>query len=198
MSELSRYVKLAKKKTRKSRSMKNIEWKLISELMMNSRRSDRDLAKTIGISQPTVTRLRSKLEKEGHIKEYTMIPDFHKLGFEIMALIFVRYAEELTPEQYEKVRKAAKEYESENPRAVLMAVKGMGMGHDRVFLSFHENYSTYVKTIEMLKTQLPFGAVVSVESFLVSLADEQHYQTCTFATIAKYLSKMGEKGTDKP
>ena len=175
--------------------MKNVELKLLSELMKNSRRSDRDLAKAIGVSQPTVSRLIKKLEKEGYIKEYTMIPDFRKLGFEIMALIFVRYSKELTPEQYAKVRKAAKEYESENPRAVLMAVKGMGMGYDRAFLSFHENYSSYVETIEMLRTQLPFGAVTSIDSFLVSLTDEQHYQPCTFATIAKYLSK--KKGKEK-
>ena len=63
--------------------MRKIEWKLISELMKNSRRSDRDLAKVIGKSQPTVTRTRTRLEKQGYIKEYTMLPDFQKLGFEI-------------------------------------------------------------------------------------------------------------------
>jgi DNA-binding Lrp family transcriptional regulator len=173
--------------------MKDVELKLISELMKNSRRSDRELAKTLGISQPTVTRIRTRLEKERYIKEYTMLPDFSKLGFKIMALVFVRYSKELTQEQYDKFRKAAKEYERENPRAVLMAVRGMGMGYDRVFLSFHENYSSYVETVEMLKTQLPFGAVAHVESFLVSLTDEQHYQPCTFAAIAKYLPKMKGK-----
>jgi DNA-binding Lrp family transcriptional regulator len=40
--------------------------------MKNSRRSDRELALVLGISQPTVTRLRTRLEKEGIIKEYTM------------------------------------------------------------------------------------------------------------------------------
>jgi DNA-binding Lrp family transcriptional regulator len=48
--------------------------------MKNSRKSDRQLARAIGTSQPTVTRIRSRLEKEGYIKEYTMIPDFGKLG----------------------------------------------------------------------------------------------------------------------
>jgi len=59
--------------------MKNVEWKLISELMKDSRRSDRELAQAIGVSQPTVSRTIKKLEKEGYIKEYTIIPDFHKL-----------------------------------------------------------------------------------------------------------------------
>ena len=64
----------------REQTMKEIELKLISELMKNSRRSDRDLAKAIGTSQPTVSRMIGKLEKEGIIKEYTMIPDFGKLG----------------------------------------------------------------------------------------------------------------------
>jgi DNA-binding Lrp family transcriptional regulator len=49
--------------------MKDIERRLISELMKNSRRSDRELAKALGTSQPTIT--RGKLEREGIIKEYT-------------------------------------------------------------------------------------------------------------------------------
>jgi DNA-binding Lrp family transcriptional regulator len=56
--------------------------------MKDSRRSDRELAKAIGSSQPTVSRMIKKLESEGTIKEYTMIPDFHKLGFEILAITF--------------------------------------------------------------------------------------------------------------
>ena len=43
--------------------MKDFELKLISELMKNSRRSDRELAKILQVSQPTVTRVRTKLEK---------------------------------------------------------------------------------------------------------------------------------------
>ncbi len=70
--------------------MKNVGRKLISELMKNSRRSDRELAQAIGVSQPTVSRTIKKLEKEGYIREYTMIPDFHKLGYEIAVLTFVR------------------------------------------------------------------------------------------------------------
>ena len=36
--------------------VKDTEVKLISELMKDSRRSDRELAKTIGVSQPTISR----------------------------------------------------------------------------------------------------------------------------------------------
>ena len=48
--------------------MKDVELKLISELMKNSRRSDRELAKTLGVSQPTVSRTLKRLETEGTLK----------------------------------------------------------------------------------------------------------------------------------
>ena len=53
--------------------MRELDLKVISELMKNSRLSDRELSKKIGVSQPTITRTRSKLEKTGYIKEYTML-----------------------------------------------------------------------------------------------------------------------------
>lgn len=56
--------------------------------MKNSKRSDRELSKIVRVSQPTITRTR--LEREGYIKEYTIIPDFAKLGFELLAITFVK------------------------------------------------------------------------------------------------------------
>ncbi len=44
--------------------MKDVEFRLVSELMKNSRRSDRELARVLGISQPTVSRMLRKLKKE--------------------------------------------------------------------------------------------------------------------------------------
>ena len=86
--------------------MKEIELKLLSELMKNSRRSDRDLAKAIGVSQPTVTRIRSRLEKEGYIKEYTMIPDFSRLGYEILALTLIKLRKRLVQKKRKKREKS--------------------------------------------------------------------------------------------
>ena len=171
--------------------MKQTELKVLSELMKNSKISDRELAKIVGVSQPTVTRARGRLEKAGYIKEYTLIPDFAKLGFELMALIFIHYKKELTPEEYERVKIEAKKVEKETPRAVLMAVTGIGLGYDRALLTFHENYSSFSETVRRIR-QLPFMAVADIESFIVPL-DEQHYQPMTFSALANYVLTRKKK-----
>lgn len=101
---------------------------MIAELMKNSRRSDRELAKAIGVSQPTITRLIKKLEKEGYIKEYTMIPDFRKLGYELMALIFIKLKNTLSSEEAEKAREITQESLSKSAFGIVMLERGIGLG----------------------------------------------------------------------
>jgi DNA-binding Lrp family transcriptional regulator len=172
--------------------MKDVELRLIAELMKNSRKSDRELAKTIGVSQPTVTRARSKLEKEGIIREYTMIPDFNKVGFEIMAITFTRLTKEVTSEEVDELRRYSRELEKKDPGAILLAVNGMGLGFTRVFISFHKNYSSYMKTISRVKT-IPYFDASHAESFLINLVDEPHFQPLTLSAIANYLLKAKEE-----
>ena len=62
--------------------------KLLRELLRDSRRSDRELAKAIGASQPTVTRNRRLLAS--YIRSYTIVPEFEKIGYEILAITFAK------------------------------------------------------------------------------------------------------------
>jgi len=64
---------------------------LLLEYLKDSDRSDREIAKVLGVSQPTVSRLKSKLVKEGLIRHFSAIPDFAKMGYEIMAFSFVKF-----------------------------------------------------------------------------------------------------------
>ena len=172
--------------------MKKIEWKLISELMKNSRRSDRELAQAIGVSQPTVSRALKKMEKEGYIKEYTMIPDFHKLGYEILALTFVKLKRGLGVEEIEKARKTAKErLRPDSSLEIVMVDRGTGLGYDGVFLSFHENYTSYLKFKNALERDTHLESSMT-ESFLISLKDV-HFRPMTFTTLAKHLQMLKEK-----
>jgi DNA-binding Lrp family transcriptional regulator len=159
--------------------------------MKNSRKSDRELAKAIGVSQPTATRVRSKLEKEGIIKEYTIIPDFRKLGFEIAAVTFLRFIKELSNEESNELRRYSREIEKKKSEAILMAMNGMGLGYNRIFVSFHKNYASYLKAINEVKT-FPYVNPSHVESFMASLVEEPHFQLLTLSVIANYLSKTKE------
>jgi DNA-binding Lrp family transcriptional regulator len=83
----------------------------LRELLKNSKRSDRELAKVLKVSQPTITRTRHKLEQSGLIQDYTIVPNFRKMGFEILALTFVKMrAEILTPERMAEAREYAAEF----------------------------------------------------------------------------------------
>jgi DNA-binding Lrp family transcriptional regulator len=50
------------------------------------------LLESCGVSQPTVTRRRKKLENAGIVKEYTVIPDFREVGYRIMAITLFKYS----------------------------------------------------------------------------------------------------------
>ena len=169
--------------------MREIEWKLLSELIKSSRRSDRDLAKAIGSSQPTVTRARTKLEKKGYIKEYTMIPDFSELGYELLALTFVKLGKGLNPEEVAKARKIANESLKSSRFANVMLERGHGMGHEGVIISYHKNYASYMELRRSLRQHM-FLDLSDIETFMVSLDDKVHYMPLTFYAAAEHLLKM--------
>jgi DNA-binding Lrp family transcriptional regulator len=60
------------------RKLKPEDYRILFELMKNARISDRQLAKMLGISQPTVSRKRAFLEKE-LFDGYTVFPKWEKL-----------------------------------------------------------------------------------------------------------------------
>jgi DNA-binding Lrp family transcriptional regulator len=171
--------------------MKKIEWMLLSELMKNSKNSDRELAKRIGVSQPTVTRTRTRLEKEGYIKEYTMIPDFGKLGFELMSISLAKMKKEPTEEEYVKLKKSGSEVLKKHPFAIVMAMSGRGCGYDRVVIAFHENYTSFLEFMEESRKS-PFSEVYEYEDFLVGISG-YHYMPLTLSALANYLSTVKEK-----
>jgi DNA-binding Lrp family transcriptional regulator len=166
--------------------LKEAELKLISELLKNSHRSDRELAKVTGVSQPTVSRLRIKLEREGYIKEYTIVPDFEKLGYEIMAITFVKLGKHLTPEQIEEARQIAKEELEKSLVGVIMLERGVGLKYDGVIVAFYKDYVDFLNHMNMLK-QYHFLEKSEIESFLISLKDTVRYRPLTFQAFAKHL-----------
>jgi hypothetical protein len=71
----------------------------------------------------------------------------------------------------------------------LQDFSGMGAGYDRATISFHENYSSLMKFINESK-QTPWSEFYKYDTFIISLANKDHYKLLTFSTIASYLSTM--------
>ena len=168
--------------------VKEIKLRLVAELLKDSHRSDRELAKALGVSQPTISRLTGRLRTTGIIREYTIIPDFKKLGFHICALTFANFA---TPSDLETMRKLIDEYGkrlSEIPQAVMIE-RGIGENANGVVISLHKDYSDYVSFQNWMKQFLPQSKFV-LHSFLINLDDQVHYRYLTFSTLAKHLLEM--------
>ena len=143
--------------------MKKIEIMLLAELLKNSKKSDRELAKVLGVSQPTVSRTRAKLAREKVIQEYSIVPDLAKLGFELMAFTTSSF----TVQRTEKFKERAIAWMKKHPN-ILLASRAQGMGKDAVIISLHENFTDYENFMVTLKSD--WGDIVEdVESILISL-----------------------------
>ena len=160
--------------------MKKRMLKLLFELMKNAKRSDREIAKIIGVSQPTITRMRQRLEKTA-IVEYTVIPDWTALDFEIVAMTFVKAkgASELSAK--------AKKWAMKNPN-VVFAAGGEGMGMDYSILSVHKNFSDYSSFIINLKIEWAEN-LQDLQSFLMTTSEERIVKPFSL----KYLEKTWDE-----
>jgi DNA-binding Lrp family transcriptional regulator len=172
--------------------MKDIELRLASELMKNSRRSDKELAKAIGVSQPTVSRLIRKLEREGVFTEYTVLPDFAKLGYRIFSLTFCTWQKGVTKDEMGKAWEWALKRADKAPSNIVFIERGLGLDFNSVLGSFHKDYESYSRLIQYLKAS-PFLDTDKLESFLICLDDEVHYHPLTLSTLAQHLLEIREK-----
>jgi len=171
--------------------MKDVELRLISELMRNSRRSDRELAKAIGVSQPTVSRLIKKLESQGVIKEYTIIPDFSKLGYGLLAITFASTRMDLTPEQIAEARRTATDYVRKRLPQIVMYER-LPIAGSTVAMSYHRTYSDYVKFVK-LRNEYSFVNVDSIQTYIIDLQDKmrsEFFRPFTFSTLANEIPNI--------
>jgi DNA-binding Lrp family transcriptional regulator len=136
---------------------------LLFALIKGARRSDRELARVLNTSQPTVTRKRTKLEKEGYVKEYTVIPNLAKMQYDFLAVTFLSFAED-RPDLFDKARKWVKD----RP-CIIYGTNGEGMGMNSIMISVHMNYASYSKLITELRRDWQPN-LKDIQTFMVSLA----------------------------
>jgi DNA-binding Lrp family transcriptional regulator len=142
---------------------KKLTQRLLFELLKDSKRSDRELAKVLGVSQPTVTRRRNKLVEEGIIREFTVIPDFVKMGYEIMAINC--FKSQIKKELRDKAEKVTMTIPN-----IVFAARGHGMGKNAVVISMHKNYADYSTFITNILAE-GGSDLEDYDSFVISLED---------------------------
>jgi len=141
--------------------MKDRAMKLFFELLKDSKRSDRELAEVLGTSQPTVTRMRNKLVMDGLIQQFSIIPDFRRMGFEIMAISSLKT--KISPKSIEKARQLT----MSRPNIIFAAI-AEDVGKNAVLISLHKNHLDYSNFRKSL-LQKSGDYVESYDSLLVSL-----------------------------
>ena len=73
-------------------------FRLLLEYLKDSSRSDRQIAKVLGASEATVSRRKRRLVAEGLVYQFSVMPNFSKIGYEIMAFSYVKFKPEKIPE----------------------------------------------------------------------------------------------------
>jgi len=163
---------------------KKVVQQLLVELLKGSKRSDRELAKVLGVSQPTVTRMRKKLE-ETAIAEYTIIPNWGALGFELMAVTFVNIrGKSKSMEEQKNTIEKCKKWMMDHPN-IIFAADGTGMGMDGMMISFHKDYTDYSKFITEHRVEWA-ETLADVKSFIVSVKGGEILKSFSL----KYLEKL--------
>ena len=105
------------------------------ELLINCKVSDRKIAEKLGISQPTVTRTRSALEKSGAIKGYVAITDLAYLGYEIIAFSTL-------PKPKDAMKLLRLSQQLQLTAQVVYAVESVKY---IIVISVHKNYTDYTR-----------------------------------------------------
>jgi len=161
--------------------MKERTKKLLAELLENSKRSDRELARALNSSQPTITRARQKLEREGLIKSYTIVADWRKLGFEIMAFTFIKMRPEMRSK--EMLRKV-KQYSEKFPFTFYVA-SGEGFGMTGVVIALHRSYRDYMHYLSLFRMEWKHY-IEDIQSFITT-PGESEIKELSFTYLSKAL-----------
>lgn len=149
--------------------LKGIDYKILFELMKNSKMSDRQLAKKVGVSQPTVTRRRGRLEREV-IDGYTIIPKWAVLGYNLLVITLVKSPIFESKEKYLAVVKEGMKWVKKQPN-IIMSGACEGMGMNSIIISVHKDYGSYTKFIDKLRLDLG-GLISDAQNIIVNLAAE--------------------------
>jgi DNA-binding Lrp family transcriptional regulator len=146
--------------------MKRVDYDILSELARNAKISDRALAKKIGVSQPTVTRRRARLEREV-IDSYTVIPKWGAVGYTLFAITLIK-VRNTESEKWMAIKTRSSEWLRKHPN-IIMSSNCSGNEINSFMISIHKNFGDYDDLLLEMRTEL--GDVIDgVQTLLVNLA----------------------------
>ena len=157
---------------------------LLHELVKDCSRSDRDLAKILKVSQPTVSRMRKKIVKEKMILGYSAIPNFYSMGYKLMVLTLVNtkhiFASEKT--RIKGFKKVQKWMMSKSNVVFCDFCRGMGM--NGMMLSFHKSYEDFDNF--MIEHNRDLGSIMNdVQNVIVNLGNHQIVKPFHFSYLLR-------------
>jgi DNA-binding Lrp family transcriptional regulator len=157
--------------------------RLLHEMIKDSSKSDRQLAKVLNVSQPTISRMRKKIVAEDMIRGYSVIPNFYKMGYEIMVLTFIdtkhNYAsKKIREEGFKKVQKWMMSKSN-----VIFCDFCRGMGMNGVMVSFHKSYKDFDEFMFDHNNEL--GPIMNdVQNVIINMAEHPIVKAFSFAYLA--------------
>ena len=163
--------------------------KLLHELLKDSSRSDRELSRVLGVSQPTVSKMKKDLLEQGVIQGFTMIPKFSKIGYTLLAITFVKVKNILSPaEGFIESTETAKEWLNQQSN-VIFADFCRGMDVDALMISLHHTYQDFDEFINNHNQKLGHQ-VTDVKSILVNLAGDRTLKSFHFKYLAENFKEV--------
>lgn len=117
---------------------KNLDTKeeqVLLALLRASNSSDREIGQKLGLSQPTVTRIRNRLERQGIILQYSVLPSMATIGLTIMIFTLVRVS------NFDSRAKIF-EWIKTNPK-IVFATEGEGLKENLLMISLHPGFNYY-------------------------------------------------------
>ena len=161
---------------------------LLNELLIDSSRSDRELGKIIGVSQPTVSRTKKMLVDNGLIQGFSAIPNFYRIGYELMALTLVKIKSNLSSkDERQKGHDIVKEW-MDKQNNVIFSSYCRGLESDGFMISFHPNYKDFDDFLQKHNRDLGY-LLNDVKSALVNLDNEQTIKPFNFKHLAENMKE---------
>ena len=107
------------------------------------------------------------LEKTA-IDNYTLVPKWDKIGYEILALNFVKIKLAIaTDEKYQAVRERGMKWLMQQPN-IIMGGASRGMGMDAFNISLHKSYAEYDEWFRRFRMEMG-DLVDDIQSVIVNL-----------------------------